>query len=122
MRSARLTVPVTPEEKRWIEARARQAGMSAGEFLRQAGLSFDPEIDAAAVQALARELAGTIERIHRSLTTTLAEIVALRDALGDTEGLKAAAVVDIAAGVDSWPFSLADDGCQHPNIARGGRP
>ena len=108
MRSARLTVPVTPEEKRWIEGCARQAGVSAGEFLRQAGLSCDPETNTIAVEALARELADTIERIHQSLTTTLAETVALREELGDTKGFKAAAVADIDASGELWPFLIED--------------
>ena len=45
--TARVVVMRTPEEKRTLEARAREFEMSASDFVRRASDSYDPRVDEA---------------------------------------------------------------------------
>lgn len=108
MKSQRLNLLVTPEEKALIEERARQNGMSASELVRRAVVSFDPAVDMEELRALAQELAGVAERMDQKLTARLVEIEDLRRQLADKDALKAAAIAELEASGRTWPFELPD--------------
>ena len=83
MRTERLTILVSPEEKAAITARARELGMSVGETLRfafQAAGQASP--DDAFLEAFVADVEQTMEqtqaRIDAALTSTEAIIAELR--------------------------------------------
>ena len=105
MRSARLSVLVTPEEKTLIDERARQAGVNASELVRRAVAAYDPEIDMEELQALSQQLADMVDHTEKKLDANLAEVARLRDLMADTETMKAAALAELRASGATWPFA-----------------
>ena len=106
MKSERLSVLVTPEEKNLIDERARQAGVNASEFVRRAVVAYDPEIDMEELQALAEQLGVMVDQTEQKLDANLAEIARLREQLADTEAIKAAALAELEASDVTWPFAV----------------
>lgn len=106
MKSERLSVLVTPEEKSFIEERARQAGVNASELVRRAVVAYDPEIDMEELQALAEQLAAMVDETEQKLDANLAEIARLREQLSDTETMKARALAELKASGAAWPFAV----------------
>jgi hypothetical protein len=76
----RVTVLMTPAEKAALEAKARGAGVSVGEFVRRSVDSFDPEEAAELVQlaALAAALEQSNSEASAALDRALASIEATR--------------------------------------------
>lgn len=74
--SERLIVPISSEDKRRVETRARRLGVSTAEYVRRSLHSFDP--DAAAVEHAReeeeRELALLVEALAASRAQTLAQL------------------------------------------------
>ena len=72
----RVTVLMTPVEKAALEAKAKGAGVSVGEFVRRSVDSFDPEEAAELVQlaALAAELERSNNEASAALDRALASI------------------------------------------------
>ena len=108
MKTDRLTLLVTPEEKAELAARARVLGISASELVRRAVRSYDPDDDRDELTSLAEELAGMAERMEKKLDATLAKVAAYEQALADKPGLKAAARAELEASGDVWPFDPAE--------------
>jgi hypothetical protein len=90
-KTARLTVLLSPEDKRSIEQRARGLDMSVGEYVRRASQSYEPELDYETLEAVVKtwhdntthmrqRIAKTIEHVDRRL----AEIAELRKARNGT--------------------------------------
>jgi chromosome condensin MukBEF ATPase and DNA-binding subunit MukB len=71
MKTERMTILVTPEQKAAILARAERLGMSAGEMVRRAVESYDPaavpDEDQAVLDALADELFAAAEGARMAL-------------------------------------------------------
>ena len=65
----RVTVLMTPVEKAALEAKAKGAGVSVGEFVRRSVDSFDPEEAAELVQLAA--LAAALERSNNEASAAL---------------------------------------------------
>jgi hypothetical protein len=107
MRSERINLLVTPEEKSFIDERARKAGISTSELVRQAVVSFDPEIDMDELRALSAQLATMVVETEKKLDANLADIAALRERLADEKALKAAAIAELKATGQEWPFDLS---------------
>jgi hypothetical protein len=71
MKTERMTILVTPEQKAAILARAERLGVSAGEMVRRAVESYDPaagsDEDQAVLDALADELFAAAEAARTAL-------------------------------------------------------
>ena len=69
MRSARITVLMTPEEKALLEKRASKRGVSSGEYIRLAVDNFEKVSDKqeAELAALAAELKAAVPKIKEAL-------------------------------------------------------
>lgn len=78
LRSQRMTVLLTPEAKDAIEVRAASLGITASELARRAIESYEPEHDAAALQALAEELSRVVEATEAKVDAACAELAAMR--------------------------------------------
>jgi hypothetical protein len=78
--SERVTTLMTPNEKSALEAKARQAGISVGEYVRRSVASYDPEEAAALAQlaALAAELTRSNREASEALDRALAGIALTR--------------------------------------------
>lgn len=76
----RVTVLMTPGEKSALESKAREAGVSTGEFVRRSVESFDPEAaeDLIQLAALAAELDRSNREASAALDRALASIEATR--------------------------------------------
>ncbi len=107
MKTDRMTLLVTPNEKAELAARAAALGISGSELVRRAVRSYDPDEDVDELKALAAELAGAVDRMEKKLDGTLAKVAAYEKALADKEGLKAAARAELEASGVVWPFNPA---------------
>ena len=76
----RVTTLMTPTEKSALEAKARRAGVSVGEFVRRSVESYDPEEALALAQlaALAAELSRSNRDASEALDRALASVEATR--------------------------------------------
>jgi Mobilization protein NikA len=74
----RVTVLMTREEKSALEAKAKVAGVSVGEFVRRSVVSFDPDEaeDLVQLAALAAELHRSNAEAHAALDRALAAVEA----------------------------------------------
>lgn len=63
----RIPVLVTIAEKKSITARAKAAGLSVGEFLRQAAAAFRPGDDSEVLDKLLHEMEKSTERANAAL-------------------------------------------------------
>ena len=108
MKTERLNLLLSPEEKALLDERAKGAGMTASEFVRRALGTYDPEVDMEELRALAQELAGVADRMEKRLDANLSAIAELRERLADRDALKAAALAELNATDRLWPFDLPD--------------
>ncbi len=107
-KSVRINLMVSPEEKADIDERAKRASLTTSEFVRRAVVSYDPDVDMDEMRALAEELASVVDRMEKKLDVNLADIAKLREQLADKEALKAAAIAELEATGQAWPFDLFD--------------
>ena len=63
----RVVVLMPPEDKAWLEEKARRAGTSIGELVRRSVEAYDPELEGAELEALVRLLEEGQARAMRSL-------------------------------------------------------
>lgn len=70
-KTARLTVLLSPEDKRGIEQRARGLRMSVGEYLRRASRSYEPELDHDTLEAAVEQWASNMEHMRKTIAETL---------------------------------------------------
>ncbi len=72
IRSKRINLLVSPEEKAAIEAAALAGDMSVSEHIRQAALEYDVRPDEVEdIKYLVKEIGEVTERIHKKLSETL---------------------------------------------------
>jgi len=67
--TARMVVMMTPANKRELERRAREVGLTPSEFMRRASESYDPSADEALLEAFLVEF----EANNRAMSTKLRE-------------------------------------------------
>ena len=72
----RIPVLLTAAEKRQIAKRSEAAGLSMGEFLRQAAASFTPSDDEAALASLIDQVNKSTARASASIDKMLASVAA----------------------------------------------
>ncbi len=74
--SERLIVPISSEDKRQVESRARRLGVSTAEYVRRSLHSFDPDAEAARgrQEEDERELALMLQALAASRAQTLAQL------------------------------------------------
>ncbi len=104
MKSERVNLLVTPEEKLAIEARAAALNISTSEMVRRAIASYDPEFDGSELQVLADELSSVVAATEKSLDTALKQFDALGAFLADKVSLRRAALAELEADGVVWPF------------------
>jgi cell division protein ZapA (FtsZ GTPase activity inhibitor) len=73
MKTERLVVLVTPEQKRSITRNAKSLDMSVAELLRRSAEGFGAGADDAALGALARQLQIAVKESRAALRAALAE-------------------------------------------------
>ena len=79
MKTARMTILVTPEQKASINKRAKQLKLSAGEVIRRAVDGYSSTLeDEAALSALAYELEHSVKQARGALREALSEGKRLR--------------------------------------------
>lgn len=71
-KTARLTVLLAPDDKRRIEQRARSMDLSVGEYVRRASQFYEPELDAATLDALVDEWRANVDHMRKTLGDALA--------------------------------------------------
>jgi hypothetical protein len=74
MKSERLVILLTPEQKRAIVARAKSLNLSAGEVIRRSVESFSPNDEEAMLRALADELERSARETRKALASARTEI------------------------------------------------
>jgi hypothetical protein len=81
--SERVTILMTPTEKSALETKAREAGVSAGEYVRRSVDAYDPEMlrDLAQLDLLAAELRRSTAEANDALDRALASYDAMREQL-----------------------------------------
>ena len=107
MKSERINLLVTPEEKAVIDKRARDAGLTTSEMIRRAALAYDPEVDGE-LRTLVDELAAVADRMEAKLDATLAKVAAYEEALEARDLRKKAARAELEASGLEWPFGLPE--------------
>lgn len=96
-KTARLSVLMSPGDKRQIEGRARSLNMSVGEFVRRAADSYDPALDEAAMVAMIDEWQAQLVAMRSRLGQALAHV---EDRFAHIDALRSertAARIDTAA-------------------------
>ena len=91
--TARMVVMMTPEEKRALEARARDLDMTSSELLRRASQSYEPMLDEALLAAIADQIEANNAAMQATLEATLARVdanIAKIDALRAAHNARAA--------------------------------
>jgi predicted DNA-binding protein len=76
--SERVVVLMPPEDKARLEEKARRAGTSVGELVRRAVEAYEPELQAAELEALVRLLEESQARAIQSLDDAGKELAATR--------------------------------------------
>ena len=72
----RLSILVSPTEKKRIVRQAKEANLSVGAYLRQAARSYRPDADDPAVEALLRTLEAATAHTERTADDALTDIQA----------------------------------------------
>ena len=107
MRSERVNLLVTPEEKLAIEAQAAALNLSTSEMVRRAVAAYDPEFDESELQALADEMSLVVAATEESLDQALRKLDELGAFLADKASLRRAARAELEADGFVWPFEGA---------------
>ena len=74
--SERIPVLVTPAEKKKISTQAKTAGLSMGEFLRRAAVSFRPSEDDRMLDAMIGQMVKATARASTAIDDALAFVAA----------------------------------------------
>ena len=107
MKSERVNLLVSPEEKAAIEARAAALNLSTSEMVRRAVASYDPEFDESELQVVADELSSVVSATEESLDTALRQLDVLGAFLADKTSLRRAVRAELEADGVVWPFEGA---------------
>jgi hypothetical protein len=92
----RVTTLMTAREKSKLEAKARRAGMSVGDFVRRSVESYDPEeaAELAELAALSAELERSNRKAAAALDRALESLAATRSQrMGSSSGAPVAAAI-----------------------------
>ena len=81
MKTERLVILVTPEQKQAIMARAKSLNLSASEIMRRSVEGFRPSDEEAVLAALADELERSARATRKALTAARNEVRQTLDAL-----------------------------------------
>jgi hypothetical protein len=86
MKSERMTILVTPDEKAKIYQRAKALDIPAGELLRRAVADYDPQTDddSAELTALADELERVVATTEAKLDRALSKVEKMRTFLAQS--------------------------------------
>lgn len=106
MKTDRLTLLVTPDEKAEIGARADAMGISTSELVRRAVRSYDPELDTDAVQTLADELALVVKGTEKKVDAALAQLSRFEAFFADPDARRAEAQAALEREELEWPFEV----------------
>jgi hypothetical protein len=87
----RIPVLVTAEEKDRIAERAKSAGLSMGEFLRQAAASFLPSEDEKILEGMIEQMAKTTAQASAAIEDALAFVEASNKRIAALEARRKAA-------------------------------
>ena len=87
----RIPVLVTPAEKKRIARMAKAAGLSMGEFLRRAAVSFQPSDDDRILEAMIGQMLTTSVRAGEAIDRALAFVEASNKRIKALEAKKRAA-------------------------------
>lgn len=88
MKTERITILLTPQQKEVIQAKAKRHKLSAGEVVRRAVEGYQTETDEAMLAALAEELERSVKEARVALKAALAET---RETLDHLEKSRSAA-------------------------------
>jgi len=81
----RIPVLVTPEEKEHIANLAREAGLSMGEFFRQAAAAYRPSEDAAFLEGMIAQINKSAAMAEAAVDETLAFVAASNERIVQME-------------------------------------
>lgn len=84
MKTERMTILLTPQQKEVIAAKAKKLNLSAGEVVRRAVEVYQSGSDDALLMALAEELERSVKEARTALKSALAETRATLDQLATT--------------------------------------
>lgn len=88
MKTERMTILLSPQQKEIIQAKAKKLNLSAGEVVRRAVDGYQAEGDEALLTALAEELERSVKEARVALKSALAET---RETLDQLDRTRAAA-------------------------------
>ncbi|MEO6023039.1 MAG: hypothetical protein ABIP64_07980 [Burkholderiales bacterium] len=74
MKTERMVILVTPEQKATIASKAKALNLSAGEVVRRAVDTYRPNDDEALLNALADELGRSVRESRKALKEALGEV------------------------------------------------
>jgi hypothetical protein len=74
MKTERMVILVTPEQKATIATRAKELNLSAGEIVRRAVATYRPNDDEQLLNALADELGRSVRDSRKALKDALSEV------------------------------------------------
>ncbi len=89
--TARVPVLMTAKEKAQIAKRAKDAGLSMGEYLRRAAGSFRPFEDDKAIEAMIDQMLKATERANHAIDEALAFVEASNQRMAVMEARRKAA-------------------------------
>ena len=78
MKTERMTLLMTAEEKAAIVTRAQELHLSASELVRRAIETYEPAKDEAMLSILAQELTAVVDRTEAKLDAALVELESMR--------------------------------------------
>lgn len=106
MKTERLTLLVTPEEKAEMSERAETMGISVSELVRRAVRSYNPEFDSDAVRTLADELATAVRKTEKKVNGALAQLREFEAFFADPEACRAETRAVLEREELEWPFAV----------------
>ncbi len=83
MKSARITILVSEEEKADIGARAAEMKIPTGELLRRAVASYEPEDESEELEALASEFERIVKQTESKLDHAIEKLASVRDQISE---------------------------------------
>ena len=84
MKSARITILVSEEEKADIGAKAAEMKIPTGELLRRAYASYEPEDESEALEALASELERVVKQTESKLDHAIERLASVHEQISES--------------------------------------
>lgn len=108
MKSARVNLLMSADEKTQIEARASRLKISMSELVRRAVRVYDPFMDDEQFQVLAREIAMTVDRTEAQVDRALARLDDLERMAARRAQMRAEARKALEKSGTVWPFAIKE--------------